>query len=432
MWRRRRFGFFPEVTSTAEITSSDLLRKVEVEQEGSSRTLHLTANENILSTTAMKLVSGPLYSRYHLGNANKRAYTRSGANFLGLLTKSLPAVYALEAAALRAAKRLFGADFCDFRPLSGVHAIISTIASLTDQGDSIYCLSPDEGGHFATTSIVERLGRNCHYLPWNNTRSDFDFDKVEQSFSQYPPRCIYLDHSNSLFSLNLRRLREVAGRDPIIVYDGSHPMGLIAGQMFDNPLDHGCDVLQGSTHKTFPGPQKGMILTRSPELGKRISDTLDTFVSNQHSGDTLALYVTLLEMEKWGDRYAQQTVRNAKVLARSLVEFGFEVFQRDGNATNSHQVLIQGFPDEQHLIAANRLLDCGISVNAKVTLRRKVIRVGIQEVTRRGMTECEMETIANIFSRALLKEEPTTTLIKEVSALVDRHKGVKFSFDDQL
>ncbi len=411
---------------------SQIITKLTKEEQRSFETLHLTANENILSSTALQLITGPLYGRYHLGNGNKREFKRFGAEFLGLIFKSLPAVYELESQAQRATQQLFNAEYADLRTLSGVHAIISTIAALTKPGDLVYCLTPSEGGHFATTSIIQRLGRNCGYLPWDNARSDFDLDRIAVLFKQQAPDCIYLDHSNALFPLNLSKLRECAGSDVTIVYDGSHPLGLIAGGTFRNPLDDGCDVLQGNTHKSFPGPQKGIILTRSSTVWEKLTNTIDTFVSNQHSGDTLALYVTMLEMEEFGRKYAQRTVRNAQVLAESLKQYGFDVFGRDGTATESHQLLIQGYSGDQHVRAAMRLLECGISVNAKVTLGRKVIRLGVQEATRLGMTEVDMRQIGEFFNRILIWNEAAGSVRSDIADFKDGFDRVAFSFDKDL
>jgi glycine hydroxymethyltransferase len=411
---------------------SSLLSGLEHEAQASSKALHLTANENVLSKTATALITSSLYGRYHLGNANKRAFSGSATTFFGLMLKALPAVHELEKRAHAAAQRLFSAEYVDFRPLSGVHAIIATLAAITKPGDLVYCLDAGQGGHFATASILAGMGRRCAYLPWDDDRSALDLERTAAALRAKPANCIYLDHSNSLFPIDIAALRAVAGNDVVIVYDGSHPLGLIAGGAFSNPLHDGCDILQGSTHKTFPGPQKGLIMTSSERLAKKISDGLDTFVSNQHSGDVLALYLTMLEMEQSAKDYAEATVRNAVALAQFARANGFSVFSCEGSATRSHQVLIDGFSGDDHLWAASKLAECGVSVNAKRTLSRNVIRIGVQEVTRRGFLQSEMRTVSDLLHRAIVEKEPSDRIRSEVHALMARFPSVNYSFDNEL
>jgi len=409
---------------------SGLHQRLVAEEAESTKTLHLTANENVLSRTARIHLEGSLYGRYHLGHPDKRAIKGYGSSFLGLQLKSLPATHEMEKEACRVTAKLFGATYSDFRPLSGVHAIIVSLVALTSIEDNVYCLKPTDAGHFATADILRRLGRNPRYLPWDNEAADLDLDRVQELFMNVPPRCIYLDHSTSLFPLrNLRNLRDIVPTEVPIIYDASHPLGLIAGGAFANPLLLGADVLQGSTHKSFPGPQKGLILTNSQRAAERLETTMNSFVSSQHSGDTLALYTTMLEMEEYGKTYAAQIILNSQALGSSLASLGFQVFAPDKGATCSHQLVLVGFGVDENVLSAQKLLSCGISVNSKTSLGKPVIRLGVQEQTRRGMKGPEMEQIAVFFRRALKDAEEPGRLRAEVSAFVAHYQDVHYSFD---
>lgn len=125
---------------------TDLIDRLSAQENESAKSIYLTANENALSALATKFLAGALYGRYNLGHGNKRDDARYAAEFSGLVFKSLPVTYEMEREAADACRRMFRAEFVDFRPLSGVHAIISTLAALTAQGDHLYCLRPDEGG----------------------------------------------------------------------------------------------------------------------------------------------------------------------------------------------------------------------------------------------------------------------------------------------
>jgi glycine/serine hydroxymethyltransferase len=315
---------------------NDLLRALESDEARSTGGISLTANESCLSRTARSMQSSPLGARYHLGGSGHRErddadVTISGG---GLMRMALP-VSRLEHRALEAAHRLFGAQVSDLRPLSGMHATICVIAMLTEPGDRIMSVSPEHGGHNATGKLVERLGRRSCFLPRVNDEFSFDVAGAADVCSRDRVAMVVLDFGTTPFPLPVRALRTALG-STMIVYDGSHNMGLIAGGAFPNPLSEGADVLSGSTHKSFPGPQKGMVHFASEALGRRFVLGLErAMISSQHTGEALALYVTMLEMNNFAEAYARATIHNAQRLAAALSSMGFTVIGRDNAATQS-------------------------------------------------------------------------------------------------
>ena len=359
--------------------------------------INLCAFDNVLSQSAARFLSSPLGSRYRIGTFKGAAETPRTS---GLLLRGFRYVDELEHAAHEATRALFGGKVSDLRPLSGVHATTSLILAATEPGDLIYSISPDHGGHFATRHIAARAGRISHYLAWDTDNHNFDIESIERQFAQHPPAYILLDHGTPLAPLKLAALRAAAGKQTLIDYDASHTLGLIAGGQFQNPLVEGCDILHGNTHKSFPGPQKALIVFNDEDVAQRVQGALDGgLVSSQHTHHLIALCVTLLEMRVWAKAYAQQMLSNAAALERALRQCGYIA---PGVArTRSHVLLLDTPGQEAGHRWFEQLRQARISTNVRPLFGRTLMRMGVQEVTRRGFVEDDMEQIAGYLDTAI-------------------------------
>src|SRR5699024_11317321 len=124
-------------------------------------------------------------------------------------------------------------------------------------------------------------------------------------------------------------------------YDAAHVTGLIAGGVFPNPLDQGVDVMFGSTHKSFPGPQGGFVVSNNKEIIQKIGNTLSPSLVTSHHLDRIpALAAALLEIKELGNEYGKQIIKNSKALAKSLDQMGFEVKGKDKGYTDTHLLLM--------------------------------------------------------------------------------------------
>ncbi|WNG20577.1 hypothetical protein [Cystobacter fuscus] len=395
------------------------------------RILSLTANENTMSRSAMELVNYSLGQRYHLGDGTGPVPTSSIGQLGELQFRAFPGVLSLEKFARDALCEALGAASVDFRPLSGVHAMMSTLLALSEPGDLVLSLPPEAGGHHSTAPILLRAGRRSGYLPWNHERQEVDIAALRQGLSEHGrPRIVFLDPSICLFPLNLRELRAVLGSEPLIAYDGSHPLGLILGGVFQSPLEEGCDVVQGNTHKSLPGPHKAIVATKSKELGDTFRGMLsEALVSSQHTNHSLALYWTLLEMKTFGRAYALQVQSNAQALARALTQRGFKLFSRNGEYTRSHMLVVTECPGVAPAEACRRLIQCSINANSRPWAGRSILRLGVQEVTRRGMKEQHMDYLADLIANIVEGQLDSTVLRAEVERLREDLSGIHYSFD---
>ncbi|MCH9609311.1 MAG: Fluorothreonine transaldolase [Chlamydiales bacterium] len=401
-----------------------LLTGIEKQEQEDLEILHLTSYDNCLSKRARKLLSSELSQRYQLGTLKSREKTDPVA--MGeFLLKGLLHVDQFEYEAHRAATKMFSAHQCDFRPLSGMHAMITSLITFTKHNDTVYSIDCGYGGHFATHHVLKCLGRSSALIPIDDKNFTVNLNALSDAVKKNPPKAVYLDVGCALFPLPLQEIRSIVGPDVLIIYDASHTFGLIAGELFQSPLQEGADILQGNTHKTFPGPQKGMFCFKDPSIAEYGMDLLSTgLISSSHTHHCLALYLTLLEIEQFGKEYAKQMVRNGQRLAKALTEVGIEVLAPDLGFTKSNTLLVKGDSVGGHTEACRKFYESSIATNSRHGFGQEVIRIGVQEVTRRGMKEAEMEEIALLMKKAL-----KTNVQKEVLHLTKNFQTVHYSFD---
>ncbi len=407
-----------------------LIKAVEQEEKKSSEILHMTANENIISQNVRRLIGSSLSSRYYSdtydseNNPSKNCYTFGNAVYRGL-----PAVHAFEEEARVHANRMFHAQFTDFIALSGLHAVLCMVSTITKPGDKIFIFSPTSIGHHATENLLKNLGRIPVEIPWDYENIQIDLEKFSEVFHKENPTAIFLDLGKSLYPLNVKAIREIVGSGIKIIYDASHVLGLIAGGLFQNPLEEGADILIGNTHKTFPGPQKAILLYADKEFGRKISlDLFSCAVSSQHTHHSLALYATIMEMAVHGKAYAQQIKINSEMFSMELLNMGFTLISRKNELPHSHMIAISGVFPENALEACRRLHMADISTNTQKIFGTDCVRIGVQEVTRRGMKEAEMQTIAHFFKRIIFDRDHTVK--DEVREFNSLYKKIFYTLDD--
>tara|TARA_B100001175_G_C19462534_1_gene617304 strand:- start:845 stop:1549 length:705 start_codon:yes stop_codon:yes gene_type:complete len=226
------------------------------------------------------------------------------------------------------------------------------------------------------------------------------------------------------------------------MYDGAHVLGLIAGGVFQDPLREGADVMTGSSHKTFPGPQGGFLLSSNEDttFQRKLNNAMFPGVcSSYHLHHVAGKVVALAEFEAFGASYAQDIVKNAQTFAQALAAEGFDVLAESRGYTASHQVLTRhGEIDSGAGATAAALLEeAGIITNMNMlpgdtkAMTPSGLRLGVQELTRVGMGPREMEEVASFYSRVLLKQHDPSTVKQDVSNLKSEFQHVQYCFDSE-
>lgn len=405
------------------------LDAIKSEEERNTNFLHLTANENQLSKTARMFLGSKINERYFFGGGNENKVVESGS-FVGTGFKSVEGIVSV---AKDAAKEMLGAYDVNLNVLSGVHAMMSAILATTEVGDTIMTVPKEAGGHFATKGILGVTGREHVYADYDFENLRFDTDKIKEKFKKSNVKAIYLDVSYYLNPHNLQEIRNALGDKPIIIYDASHTMGLIMGQRFQSPLKEGANVVCANTHKTLPGPHKGMIAFRDKELAEKANGIIDgSLYSTPHITHLIALSVTILEMKEFGQSYADQIILNSNAMGMAFEELGYEVGRANtGRYSENHQTHIYINDKGNHIDLYKKLLDNNISTNfegEEFSRGRWFIRIGTAEVTRRGMKERDMETIARFMNAAFAGLD----VKNEVLEFNKSFSNIYYSFDNSF
>ncbi len=397
--------------------------RIKQEEKRNDEFLHLTANEPIMSDTARAFMGSRLSDRYYMGAGE------DGKVDLGPFTAlGFPGIEDLVLAAEEAAKEMLGAKYVNLNCLSGVHAMMCAILSTTEPGEVVMTVHHDHGGHFATKGIIDRVGRKHIFASYDFKSLAFDVEKLAKDFKEAGARAFYMDVSYYVNPHNLREIREALGEDAVIIYDASHTMGLIMGQQFQSPLYEGADVICANTHKTLPGPQKGMIVFKDDKVGKKANQIInDCLYSSPHTHHLIALATTILEMKEFGEDYAKQVISNSNAIAESLVKRGYKLRKSNsGRYSENHQAHLFTEKVGDYKKLYDQLFNNNITVNFDDLFDKGIfVRLGTQEITRRGMKETEIDMIADFIDRSFKGERFTN----EVKEFVGKYQKVHYSFD---
>lgn len=397
----------------------DLLKQHKDYREGC---LNLIASENFSSEKVRSYLScdfGNRYGCYASTDLEEREYT--GNKYIN----------EFEAATHELIKDIFHAKYADLRPIGGHMAGMSVVLALLDPGDLVIEVSLKDWGHGLVGPMcqVRQFDEtiNVEYMAFDENRC-VDVDKLKKQVLERKPKLVIFGGSGTLFPEPVSELREIADQEGILLaYDASHVTGLIAAGVFPNPLDNGADIMFGSTHKSFPGPQGGFVISNNPDLMEKVGNTLSpSLVTSHHLNRLPALAASILEMKEYGKEYGSQIVRNSKALAKALDDKGFKVIGKGKGYTETHLLLVDAgglvnAAPAKYLERAKILCSDDFSGNSPE------IRIGTPEVTRRGMKESEMEEIAEFFTRAMMAKEAPESIAKDVDAFSRQFTGCEFS-----
>jgi glycine hydroxymethyltransferase len=419
------------------MTSADAARRVLEAVNASGRlyrdSLPMIASENIISPMVARAVNSDLHGRYAEGLPGKRYY------------QGCEDFDTIESLGLESARRVFNCRFANIQSTSGTVSNMAALKALAMPGDTITAVSTADGGHIshARMGAVGVRGLNLVTYPWDIDRMEPDIDAACALIRETEPQLALFGQSVFLFPTPLQEMADAAHEvGAKVMYDGAHVLGLIAGGQFQDPLHEGADVMTGSSHKTFPGPQGGFVLSDSDDekFHKKLNSSIfPGTCSSYHLHHVAGKVVALAEFEAFGTEYARDIVANAKSLGAALAAEGFDVLAEDRGYTASHQVLTRhGGPDSgAGRRAAATLEDAGIITNmnmlpgdTKAMSGPSGLRLGVPELTRVGMGADEMQDVARFFARALIAEGEIATVKRDVIEFKSRFQTVKYCFEE--
>ena len=382
--------------------------------------LEMIASENIVSQAVMEAQGSVLTNKYAEGYPGKRYY--GGCEHVDVV----------ETLAIERAKRLFGAEHANVQPHSGSQANFAVYFAMLKPGDTIVGMNLSHGGHLTHGSPVNVSGTYFNVVPYgvNAETQQIDYDEFRKIVLEAKPKLIIAGGSAYSRQIDFKKMADVAHEvGAIFMVDMAHFAGLVAAGLHPNPVEY-ADIVTTTTHKTLRGPRGGMILCKE-EYAKAIDKAVFPGIQGGPLMHVIAAKAVALgeALQPEFKVYAEQVIKNAKVLAAELIAKGLTIVS---GGTDTHVMLVDvrntGLTGEE----AEHLLDeIGITANKNTIpfdpaspFVTSGVRLGTPALTTRGLKEDDMKEIADIIATVLQNPEDTAKhqdAAKRVAALCEKY-----------
>lgn len=368
---------------------SEVADAMNLELKRQKRNLELIASENIVSPAVMAAMGSVLTNKYAEGYPGKRYY--GGCEDVDIV----------ENIAIERAKKLFGAQFANVQAHSGAQANTAVYVALLQPGDTVMGMSLAHGGHLTHGSPVNISGKFYNFVSYGTNDEGFiDYEELYKQANKCKPKLIVAGASAYPRVIDFPKLASIARAvGAYLMVDMAHIAGLVAAGQHISPVPY-ADVVTTTTHKTLRGPRGGLILTNNEYIAKKINSAIFPGVQGgplMHviAGKAVCFGEALKPEFK---TYGEQIVKNAKVLADTLLEKGFKLVS---GGTDNHLMLVDLRPfDITGKDLQNNLDECYITVNKNAIPNdpqkpalTSGVRIGTPAVTTRGLKEDDMRII---------------------------------------
>jgi glycine hydroxymethyltransferase len=416
------------------------------EQYREKECINMIASEGLKSPAVNQMldISHDLASRYAEGENNNQGHVKKryyqGQKYMSQI----------EDFATDIIKSLFNTAWADVRLVSGTHANLATFKglSLASKNNKMVVTPLSCGAHIShdyTGLAGNILGIDNINHVYNIDEFNIDPEKSAYVIRAAKPGIVTFGGSLFLFPHPIKELKEVCNEvGAYVAYDASHVLGLIAGGQFQDPLGEGADFITSSTHKTFPGPQGGVVMgsPTSPAMEKAVKKIqfaiFPLSTSSTHLGRLPALSIAALEMKVFGTQLAKQIVKNAQSAGQYLYENGIKVLAEHKGFTKSHQIAVDirsyggGNKIAQDLEDANIILNKNLLPYDDQSSKENPsgLRVGFQDITRRGFGEGDVKYLCDLMLDVIKAKRTTTQVKVDVLALKKEFSQVKYGFQN--
>ncbi|MFZ2456014.1 MAG: serine hydroxymethyltransferase [Candidatus Altiarchaeia archaeon] len=415
----------------------ELLGLIDEQENWRKNCINMIASENVTSKAVQRAVASDFGHRYAEGILGGEV---NGVHIFERFYQGTRVFDKVEHIAMKLSKDIFHAEHANVVPISGAVSNLVTYKALAKYGDKITGLSIPAGGHISHTKVSAAGFLNLQEVayPFDNEEMNIDVDAAKKMVLEEKPKIMIFGGSLFLFPHPIREFREIADQiNASIMYDAAHVLGLIAGGCFQDPMKEGADAMTASTHKTFPGPQGGVILCKNKHKKRIDNAAFPGLMSNHHLHHVAGFAIALAEMKEYGSSYAGQTIRNAKTLASSLHELGFNVLCESKGFTESHQVVADvskiggGTKIAEAFEKANIIINKNLLPwdNLQNTADPSGIRIGTQEMTKMGMKTGEMKEIASCMKKIAIDGVNPEKVKNEIIELRAGFQKVQYCFD---
>jgi len=389
---------------------------IDQERERQEHGIELIASENFVSDQVMEAMGSVMTNKYAEGYPGKRYY--GGCEI----------VDQTEQIAIDRAKALFGAEYANVQPHSGAQANAAVMLACLNKGDAILGFDLSHGGHLTHGSPVNFSGKlyQSNFYGVEEATGRIDYDKLEAKAKEVKPKMIICGASAYSRDWDYERFRSIADKvGALLLADISHPSGLIAKGILNDPMPH-CHIVTTTTHKTLRGPRGGMIMMgkdfenpwglKTPKGAPRMmSAIIDSGVFPGTQGGPLE-HVIASKAVAFGEaltdeymNYCLQVIKNASVMADELVKRDYKVIS---GGTDNHMMLIDlrnkditGKDAEAALVAADITVNKNmVPFDDKSPFVTSGIRVGTAAITTRGITEKQIQWVVDLIDRVIVSK----------------------------
>ena len=401
-----------DTSKTIESFDPDVAKAIELEHQRQEEHIELIASENYASPMVMQAQGSRLTNKYAEGYPGKRYY--GGCEF----------VDQVETLAIERAKELFGAAYANVQPHSGSQANGAVYHALCEPGDTIMGMNLNEGGHLTHGSPVNFSGKLFNVVPYgiDSKTGLIDYESIERLAREHRPKMIVAGFSAYSQVADWERFGEIAKSvGAYLLVDMAHVAGLVAAGVYPTPIPH-ADVCTTTTHKTLRGPRGGLILAReNPELTKRFNSLVFPGTQGGPLMHVIAAKAIALKeaLEPGFKTYQEQVLKNAKVMARVLMDRGYDIVS---GGTENHLMLVslikQGITGKDADAALGRAY---ITVNKNSVPNdpqspfvTSGLRLGTPAITTRGFREDETRQLTGWIADILddLENEETIDRVR--------------------
>ena len=379
-------------------TDSEVFEAIGKELGRQRSKLELIASENIVSKAVMEAQGSVLTNKYAEGYPGKRYY--GGCEHVDVV----------EQLAIDRAKELFGAEYVNVQPHSGAQANMAVFFALLTPGDTVMGMNLTDGGHLTHGSPVNMSGKYFKIVPYGVSAETemLDYDEIQAIAEECRPKLIVAGASAYARIIDFERMAEIAHSvGAYLMVDMAHIAGLVAAGLHPSPIPY-ADVVTTTTHKTLRGPRGGMILCRDEEFGKQFNKAIFPGIQGGPLMHVIAAKAVALKeaLSPEFKEYAQQVVKNARVLADTLQADGFRIVS---GGTDNHLMLVDLTSKKiTGKLAQNLLDEVGITANKNTIPFEKLspfttsgLRLGSPALTTRGFKEEDMKEVADIIALVL-------------------------------
>lgn len=332
-------------------------------------------------------------------------------------------------------EEIFNARFAEIRVPSGALANMYGFMATCKPGETIIAPPASIGGHVThhAAGCAGLYGLHVIDAPVNADGYSVDLTQLAQLAKQSKPALITLGNSLNLFEHPVQQVREIA--DSVgakLLFDAAHQCGIIAGKAWRNPLQEGAHLMTMSTYKSLGGPAAGLIVSNDSDIMERIDAiAYPGLTANFDAAKSAALAICMLDWREHGAEYAKEMINVAQSLAQNLDKRGVPVYAKQHGYTHSHQFAIEaahyggGQKAARHLREAG-FLACGIGLPIpEIDGDLNGLRIGTPEIVRFGVKAEHTANLADLISRALESEQPST-LAEETQALRSQFNSLHY------